>query len=154
MYQELPHLYFSPQKFKAIALLSVSKSSNISLVRTLTTSFYCQAICPMDGDRFIINTINHPCPVRTITVQGQEGDVQHACLADKTYKLDESKCTYIEAHKTVVLTDRYDHTVYLSNIENGMCHIVQIKSGYRWEPDPVLTALCLSAVEELVLLYN
>ena len=78
----------------------------------------------MDGDRFILNTVNHPRPVRTITVQGQEGDVQHASLPDKTYKRGESQCTYITTHKTVVLTDRNAHEVYMSNIENGRCHIV------------------------------
>jgi len=78
----------------------------------------------MDDDRFILSTFDHPRPVRTITVQGQEGDVQHAGLPDKMYKFGESKCTYVESHKTMVFTDRYDHTVYLSNIENGRCHIV------------------------------
>ena len=124
MYQELLHPYFSDQNFKSIALLSVSKSNNISLVRTLKLSFYCRSICPMDGDRFILGTVNHPRPVRTITVHGQEGDVQHVGLPDKTYELGYSRCTYVESHKTVVLTVRDDHEVYLSNIENGRCHIV------------------------------
>jgi len=78
----------------------------------------------MDGDRFILSTIDHPRPVRTITIHGQEGDVQHAGLPDKTYKLNESMCTYVESHKTVVFTDYNASEVYLSNIENGRCHIV------------------------------
>ena len=45
-------------------------------------------------------------------------------LPDKTYELGYSRCTYVEPHKTVVFTDRHAHTVYLSNIENGRCHIV------------------------------
>ena len=51
-------------------------------------------------------------------------DVQHAGLPDKTYKLNESMCTYMKSHKTVVLTDLYADEVYLSNIENGRCRIV------------------------------
>jgi len=78
----------------------------------------------MDGDRFILSTVDHPRPVRTITVHGQEGDVHHAGLPDKTYKEGDSRCTYMESHKTMVFTDRYAHEVYLSNIENGRCHIV------------------------------
>jgi len=50
--------------------------------------------------------------------------VQHAGLPDKTYEPGESKCTFISNHKTVVLTDRNAHKVYLSNIENGRCRIV------------------------------
>ena len=114
---------FSEQGYKAIALLVVSKSNNISLVRTMRLSFYGMSICPMEGDMFILSTCGHPRAVRTITVSGHEGDVQHACLPDKTFKGGESQCTYVEAHKTVVFTDRDDHTVYMSNIENGRCHI-------------------------------
>jgi len=108
-----------------IALMSVSKSNNITLVRTLTTSFGCHSISPMDDDSFVLSTFDRHDPVRTITVQGQEGDVQHAGLPDKTYKVDESQCTYIKTHKTVVLTERYTHKVYLCNTESGTCQTVQ-----------------------------
>ena len=50
--------------------------------------------------------------------------MQHVGLPDKTYKVDESRCTYVESHKTVVFTDYNASEVYLSNIENGRCHIV------------------------------
>jgi len=105
--------------------MSVSSTNNICLVRTLTTSFYCWSISPMDDDSFIVSTINHHDPVRTITVQGQEGHVQHAGLPDKTYKVNDSQSTYDGSNKTIVFTDRNTHTVYLCNIQSGSCQTVQ-----------------------------
>jgi len=105
--------------------MSVSRSNNICLVRTLRTSFYCFSISPMDDDRFVTSTEDHPSPVRTITVQGQEGDVQHAGLPDKTYKGDESQSTYIGTKNILVFTERCNHTVYLCNIQSGSCHTVE-----------------------------
>jgi len=105
--------------------MSVSRTNNISLVRTLRPSFFCHSISPMDNDSFIVSTIDHEDPVRTITVHGQEGDVQHAGLPDKTYNVGESQCTYDGSKKTIVFTDRYTHTVYLCNIQSGSCQTVQ-----------------------------
>ena len=105
--------------------MSVSSTNNICLVRSLTTSFPCYSISPMNDDSFIVSTINHHDPVRTITVQGQEGDVQHSGLPDKTYKVDESKSTFIATKNILVFTDRCNHTVYLCNIQSGSCQTVQ-----------------------------
>jgi len=105
--------------------MSVSRSNNISLVRTLRTSFPCFSISPMDDDSFVVSTFDHKDSVRTITVHGQEGHIQHAGLPDKTYKVDESKSTYIGTKNILVFTDRYNHTVYLCNIQSGSCQTVQ-----------------------------
>ena len=105
--------------------MSVSRTNNISLVRTLRTSFHCDSISPMGDNSFVLSTFYHPSPVCTITVHGQEGHVQHAGLPDKTYKNDESQCTYIGTKNILVFTDRYNHTVYLCNIQSGSCQTVQ-----------------------------
>jgi len=105
--------------------MSVSRTNNISLVKTLTPSFVCFSIFPMEDERFLVSTVDHPRSVRTITVQGHEGEVQHAGLPDKTYKAADSMCTYIAEHKTLVFTDRQAHTVYMCNIESGRCQTVQ-----------------------------
>jgi len=110
---------------RTIALMSVSRSNNICLVRTLRTSFPCDSINPMNDDSFVLSTFDHEDPVRTITVQGQEGHVQHAGLPDKTYKMEESQSTYIGTKNILVFTDRYNHTVYLCNIQSGSCQTVQ-----------------------------
>jgi len=79
----------------------------------------------MSDDKFLVSTYRLEDPVRTITVQGQEGVVQHAGLPDKTYKVEESQSTYIGTKNILVFTERYNHTVYLCNIQSGSCQTVQ-----------------------------
>jgi len=119
------YVTFCVHSNRSIALMSVSRTNNICLVRTLTTSFDCFTISPMDEEMFLVSTLDHPHPVRTITVHGKEGDVQHAGLPDKTHKLEWNMCTYVAEHKTLVLTDKEDNKVYLCNTESGRCETVQ-----------------------------
>jgi len=79
----------------------------------------------MHDDKFLVSTVDHPRAVRTITLQGQEGDVHHAGLPDKVYNVGESMCTYVGTHKTVVFTDKLANRVYMCNIESGRCQIVR-----------------------------
>ncbi|KAH3803637.1 hypothetical protein DPMN_131903 [Dreissena polymorpha] len=55
-----------------------------------------------------------------ISVDGVESDFVHfLTFPMKTYKLDESKCTYVQSKNILVLTDRFAHTVYLYDTVNG-----------------------------------
>ena len=108
----------------SIALMFVSKESNVTVQRTLTTSFGCSSISLLDADTFVISTTNHPRPVRTITVQGREGDIQHRLLPDRTYNLFESACAYIPSTRTLVFTDKCQHTVYMCDIPSGEGHAI------------------------------
>ena len=110
---------------KSIALLSVSKESNITVQKTLATSFVCSTISPLDADTFVISTANHPRPVRTITIQGREGDIQHRLLPDKTYTMYKSACAYIPSTKTLVFVDTLKHTVYMCDITSGEGHVIK-----------------------------
>jgi len=79
----------------------------------------------MDKDTFLVGTIDHSPPVRTVTVQGQEGYVQHGSLPNKTYKFTEIDCTYVQHWKTVVLVDRFANSVHFYNHDNGTNVTVQ-----------------------------
>ena len=102
-----------------ISLLAVSGDSIITPLKTITTSFPCESISVMSIDTFLVGTHDDPRPVHTVTVQGQEGDVQHRSLPNKTYKLGDSKSTFVQHEKTVIITDRFAHKVLMFSLETG-----------------------------------
>ncbi|KAH3797562.1 hypothetical protein DPMN_151145 [Dreissena polymorpha] len=60
-----------------------------------------------------------------ISVGWVESDFDHSLtFPSKTYKLDESTCTYIQSKNTLVLTDRYAHTVFMFDTVNGTSRAV------------------------------
>ena len=110
----------------SIALMSVSEESTITLYKTLNTSFKCSTISPLDTGTFIVTTVDNPRPVRTIDVHGNEGEIQHKLLPDKSYgKYFVSACTNVQSTKTIVFTDRDQHTVYMCNITSGEGHVIK-----------------------------
>ena len=109
----------------SIALMYVSAKSCITLQKTLTTSFACSTIALLEDDTFIVGTINHQHPVRTISVQGQEGDIRHKLLPDKKYRRHESSCTYVPCTKTVVFSDIDQDTVYMCDITSGESRVIK-----------------------------
>jgi len=134
---------------KSIALMSVSKESNITVQKTLTTSFESSTISPLDADTFVISATNHPRPVRTITIQGREGDIQHRLLPDRTYTTKNSACTYIPSTNTIVFTDQCQHTVYMCNITSGEGHVIttdEIRSPRHVCTGPDGTVFVCSAI--------
>ena len=68
----------------------------------------------------MVSTLNHERPVQTIDVHGNEGDFQHQLLPDKTYKIDESACTYLQSTNTFVFVESSQHTVYMCDITSGV----------------------------------
>ena len=110
---------------KQICLLEVARDSSITLIKIIHTSFYCFCICPMNKDTFLVGTVDQRPPVRTVTVQGQEGYLQHGSLPNKTYDVGESWCTFVQHVKTVVFVDRNAHSVHFYNLDNGTNVTVQ-----------------------------
>ena len=104
--------------------MSVSKKSNITLQKTLATTFECSTISPLDVDTFVISATNHPRPVRTITIQDREGDIRHRHLPDKTYTIHKSACAYILSTKTLVFVDTSQQTVYMCDITSRDGHVI------------------------------
>jgi len=121
-YPKRIYSFFSKQQ---ICLLTVARDSSITQITTISTSFSCDSISPIDKDTFLVGTVDHSPPVRTVTVQGQEGYVQHGSLPNKTYKFNKSSCTFVQHEKTVVLVDRFAHSVHFYNLDNGTNATVQ-----------------------------
>ena len=104
----------------------MDKDSVITLQKTLTTSFYCGSISTLGTDTFVVSTTGNKRPVRTIDVHGNEGEIQHKLLPNKTYMCtSDSACAYIPSTKTLVFSDEDQHTVYMCDLTSGEGHVIK-----------------------------
>ncbi|KAH3898288.1 uncharacterized protein LOC127864791 [Dreissena polymorpha] len=111
--------------YKAVCLLSVSTDNTITLTREINTSSKFRSICCMSPSNMVVSTYDDPRPARMISVDGVESHFDHSlAFPMKTYKVDESTCTYVLSKNTLVLTDRYAHTVYMYDTMNGTSRAV------------------------------
>ncbi|XP_052783082.1 uncharacterized protein LOC128219312 [Mya arenaria] len=117
---------------RTVCLLTVGSDNTITLMKTLTTSTYCYSICPLNDRTFVVSTMDGPRPVRFIDVDGKESDVDNVKFPGKTYTLDESRCTNLPFRNSLVLTDRFAHTVYMYNTVSGK--ITEVKDDRIREP--------------------
>jgi hypothetical protein len=101
-----------------IYFMKISKSSEITVTRTLKVTMKCQSICMMTNDHFLIGCYNDPQPVRIVSEEGKERALA-INFPSKQYKLNECTCTYIKNRNKVVLSDRFAHTVYIYDIANN-----------------------------------
>jgi len=79
----------------------------------------------MDADTFMFSTFYHERPVRTIDLQGNEGDIQHKLLPNKKYGQFKSACTYIFSTNTLVFSDWDQDTVYMCDLTSGEGHVIK-----------------------------
>ncbi|KAH3870615.1 hypothetical protein DPMN_033803 [Dreissena polymorpha] len=63
-----------------------------------------------------------------LSVNGVESDFHQLVFPYKTCKLAESRCTYIQSKNTLVLPDRYAHTVYMHDTVKGTLKAVTHKN--------------------------
>ncbi|KAH3815873.1 hypothetical protein DPMN_144407 [Dreissena polymorpha] len=109
---------------KKVCLLSVSSDNVISLTRQINTSTDVFSICCMTPTHMVVSTYDDPRTVRMINQTGVESDFDRVLFNKKTYKFEESKCTYVPSKKTLVLTDRDAHTVYMFDTVKGTSRAV------------------------------
>ncbi|KAH3803842.1 hypothetical protein DPMN_132110 [Dreissena polymorpha] len=108
-----------------VYLLSVSTDNTITLTREINTTSTFYSICCMSPSNMVVSTYDDPRPVRMISVDGVETDFDHILtFPKKTYKVDESACTYVQSKNTLVLTDRFAHTVYMHDTLKGTSRAV------------------------------
>ncbi|XP_052784438.1 uncharacterized protein LOC128220197 [Mya arenaria] len=110
---------------RTICLLTVGSDNTFTLMKTLTTSTKYFSICPLNHRTFVVETNNDPRPARMVDVDGKESDFDNVKFPGKTYKFEESKCTYIQSRGTLVLTDRHAHTVHMYNTVSGTSNEVK-----------------------------
>ncbi|KAH3815803.1 hypothetical protein DPMN_144334 [Dreissena polymorpha] len=109
---------------KTVRLLSVSPGNAIEMTRQINTSSDVFSIYFMTPAHMVLSTYDDSRPVRMITQAGVESDFDRVLFNNKTYKFAESKCTYVPSKNTLVLTDRYAHTVYVYDTVKGTSRAV------------------------------
>ncbi|XP_053392211.1 zinc-binding protein A33-like [Mercenaria mercenaria] len=107
-----------------IDFLRVSKSNEITLIRTCKVTTVYESICMKDEGNFVVGTYDDTRPVRIVSLSGEEKDFS-INFPNKKYPIDTSACTYIRNSDKVVLTDRYEHTVYIYDIKSNTRVVVK-----------------------------
>ncbi|XP_060585809.1 uncharacterized protein LOC132741614 [Ruditapes philippinarum] len=105
-------------------ILHVNKSNDIKLDRTIKVTTKYVSICQKDDKHFVGGTIDHSTPVRIISSTGEEKDF-NINFPNKSYPVDTSACTYIRSSDKVVLTDRYEHIVYIYDVKTNTRVVVK-----------------------------
>ncbi|XP_053391460.1 uncharacterized protein LOC128554236 [Mercenaria mercenaria] len=107
-----------------IDFLRVSKSNDISLIRTCKVTTQYLSVCLMDDKNFVVGTIDDTRPFRIVSLSGEEKDFSIDFQNKKT-AIDTSACTYIRDRDKVALTDRNAHTVFIyENMTNSRVDVV------------------------------
>ncbi|KAH3870592.1 hypothetical protein DPMN_033780 [Dreissena polymorpha] len=79
----------------------------------------------MSPSHMVVSTVDDLRPARMISVDGVESDFDHFLTCPvKTYGEDESMCTYVQSKNTLVLTDRFAHTVKMYDTVKGTSRAV------------------------------
>ncbi|KAH3870628.1 hypothetical protein DPMN_033816, partial [Dreissena polymorpha] len=101
----------TPYKFKAFPH-GVSTHNIIRPTREIRTSSDFYFVCCMSPSHMVVGTYDDPHFDHFLT------------FTMKTYKVDESMCTYVRSNNTLVLTDRFAHTVYTYDTAKGTSRAV------------------------------
>ncbi|XP_053389259.1 protein wech-like [Mercenaria mercenaria] len=107
-----------------IDFLRVSKSNDITLTRACKVKTKYASICLKDERHFIVGTIDDTRPVRIVSMSGEEKDFS-VSFPNKKYPIEESACSYIRNTEKIILTDRYEHTVYIYDIATNTRVVVK-----------------------------
>ncbi|XP_060556264.1 uncharacterized protein LOC132716937 [Ruditapes philippinarum] len=107
-----------------IEFLHVSKCNEITSSRTCNVNTKYYSICFKDDRQFVVGTIDEPIPVRIVSLTGEELDFS-VNFPNKIYSVDNSDCTYIKSSDKIVITDRYEHTVYIYDIKTDTRVVVK-----------------------------
>ncbi|XP_060590299.1 uncharacterized protein LOC132745403, partial [Ruditapes philippinarum] len=95
-----------------IEFLHISKCNEITSDKTCKVKTQYDSICLKDDDQFAVRTINDKRHVRIVSMTGNENDFS-VSFPTKKYTIYDSSCTYNKNNDILVLTDRYEHAVYI-----------------------------------------
>ncbi|XP_053388007.1 uncharacterized protein LOC123543016 [Mercenaria mercenaria] len=107
-----------------IDILRVSKSNDITLIRTCKVNTKYETICSKDERHFVVGANDETKPVRILSLSGEEKDFS-INFPNKKYSVGTSVCTYIRKSDKVVLTDENEHTVYIYDIRSNTRVVVK-----------------------------
>jgi WD40 repeat protein len=107
-----------------LEFVRVNKSNGKTLNRTYKVKKRYDSISLKDNEHFVCGTIDHSKPVRIVSFNGKEKDLK-ITFPKKKYPIGTSACTYIRSSDKLVLTDRYDHTVYIYDVKTNTRVVVK-----------------------------
>ncbi|XP_053391013.1 uncharacterized protein LOC128553852 [Mercenaria mercenaria] len=107
-----------------IDFLRVSKSNEITLIRTCKVTTKYDSICLKDKRNFVVGTVDDTRHVRIVSQSGEEKDFS-INFPSKKYPINNSASTYIRNSDKVVLTDRDEDTVLIYDIKSNTRVVVK-----------------------------
>jgi sugar lactone lactonase YvrE len=107
-----------------IEFLHISKCNEITSDRTYKVKTKYDSICLKDDDQFVVGTINDKRHVRIVSMTGNENDFS-VSFPTKKYTINASSCTYNKNNDILVLTDRYEHAVYIYDTKSDTRVVVK-----------------------------
>jgi len=106
-----------------IALLSVSRTNDITLTRMVETRFQCLRLSNIDNQSFLVGTWNKQIPLCTVDILGNEEYITNVSFPGTYYNDSE----YIVSEKLLALTIRGINGVYLRILGNDRGKLVKDK---------------------------
>ncbi|XP_053404864.1 uncharacterized protein LOC128558722 [Mercenaria mercenaria] len=107
-----------------IDFLHISRSNELTLIRTCKVTTKYDSICMKDDRHFAVGTYDDTRHVRIVSLSGEEKDFS-INFPKKKYPISTSACTYIRNSDKVVLTDRDEHTIYIYDIKSNTRVVVK-----------------------------
>ncbi|KAH3804928.1 hypothetical protein DPMN_133221 [Dreissena polymorpha] len=109
---------------KTICFLTVSPKYFISLTRHINSSSYVDSICMMNKSTMLGSCYHDVRPARMISIDGTESDFVKVVYEPKTYNIGGNKCTFVASKNTLVMTDRFAHTIFFFDVGTGVARII------------------------------
>lgn len=109
---------------KTIYFLLISKSNEITQEKSFSTRSKYYSISVKDNNHFVVSSYDDTKPVRIVSFCGEEQDL-NIDFPEKKYILGGSGCTYIKSSDKIVVSDRYEDTVYIYDVHTNKRIVVK-----------------------------
>lgn len=102
-----------------VEVFKVSKTNDITLVRTVKTAFQYYSLSPMNETTFLALSYHDQHPLKMLTLEGKE--TKFNTLPKKAYSRYDCSSTYITDKDIAVLTDEHNNAIYMYEFgKNGV----------------------------------
>ncbi|XP_045202628.2 uncharacterized protein LOC123556096 [Mercenaria mercenaria] len=107
-----------------IEFLHVSKSSEITNMKTYKVNGSYNSVCLKDDDHLVVGTFNDIKLARILSLSGEEKDFS-VNFHPKAYHHDAVACTYIKECDKVIISDQDENLVYIYDVATNSRVIVR-----------------------------
>lgn len=111
-------------KYQCVYILHIGKENQITVEKRLDVETRYKSISlftaePGDPENisFLASTYKWRSPMRVVSIAGKEKDLTEAVLPKKIYQFRDSCSTYVREDTTLVFTDRFEHKVFIFDLE-------------------------------------